>query len=216
MAVAVAVFVRVGVAVGVLVRVAVAVGVLVRVGVDVGVLVRVAVAVGVLVRVGVGDGVLVEGGVPVAVGVVVAVAVALGEGVGVGVGADTTIGATSIAGTTSTLVVVAVARFRYVPGVLETVTPKCRVTLPFAGTGMKSHQVSVLPATSGLNDMSPVVLPGTYANPIGSSSSIPVSVTPNELGLWTVISYPFVAPGATVGRSAVLVTPAPLQCVQSS
>jgi hypothetical protein len=89
---------------------------------------------------------------------------ALDVGVGVVVGAVVTapvtvIGAVGPVGVTVVPVAVPPAWFVYVPGVVETVTLKCSMTLPLAGTAKGPLQVSVWPAIPGFAVVTPVLDP---------------------------------------------------------
>jgi hypothetical protein len=95
--------------------------------------------------------------------------------------------AVSPVGATEKLPASAPALFKYVPGVVDTVTPKCNVTFPPAATLNGPVQVRACPLTVGFAVVTPVVEPAVYAKPAGSVSEMELSVTWLVLGLLTVI-----------------------------
>ena len=97
------------------------------------------------------------------------------------------------------------ALLKYTPVVVATVTLKCNMTSPEAGTLNGPAQVSVWPEIPGFVVVTPVLEPAVYVKPAGSVSVIEVSVAALAFGLWIVIVYPSLAPPAAVAASAVLV-----------
>src|SRR4051812_4088703 len=102
-------------------------------------------------------------------------------------GCVTVIGAVSPVGRTLIESAVPAALLKYVPGVLETVTPKCSVVVPLAGTLNDPVHVSSCPLIVGFAVVAPVVEPGVYVNPAGRVSTIDVTFAAVPLGFVTVI-----------------------------
>src|SRR6476620_5205701 len=96
-------------------------------------------------------------------------------------------GAVGPEATTVRPVPAAVALFRYVPAVDETLTRKCSVIEPgvevAAGTVNVPDHVSVEPLIVGFAVVAPVVEPAVYVNPAGSVSVIELSVAGTAPGL---------------------------------
>ena len=95
----------------------------------------------------------------------------------------TSIGAVGPVGVTETSGPEAPALLRYMPGVPETVTLKCRVKVPGEPGGTTNGpgpQLRLWPTIVGSAVVAPLLEPGTYVKPVGSSSLICVRVA----GCW--------------------------------
>lgn len=77
----------------------------------------------------------------------------------------------------------------YVPGVVETSTPKWMLALPPAGAVM-GPQVRLWPEIEGSAVVAPDVVPARYVKPAGRVSTTEPTVTAALFGLDTVMVYP--------------------------